>query len=145
MKKRCHAALFSLTLPLLAAGLRTYKPGSPLEHLPNNIELVSEFGERPDFSPDNKSLAFMGKSFGDAFVMDLATRRIRCLTCDILGAAFLRVMHLPSGDYIRRDVLRGRALHTTRSICRNAPARASSVRYTPVRRTTAVSSLAAGL
>lgn len=42
----------------------------------------------------------MTKSFGDAMVIDLATREIRCLTCNIPAAAFLRVMHLPTGDYI---------------------------------------------
>src|SRR5262245_41137936 len=42
----------------------------------------------------------MAKSFGDAFVIDLETRGLRCLTCGIPGAAFLRVMHLPSGDYL---------------------------------------------
>ena len=76
------------------------KPGNPLEHLPKNIEVLTHFGERADFSPDNKSVAFMSKSFGDAFVIDLNTRNIRCLTCNIPAAAFLRVMHLSTGDYI---------------------------------------------
>lgn len=76
------------------------KQGGPLENLPNNIEILTRFGERADFSPDSKSIVFMTKSFGDAMVMDLATREIRCLTCNIPAAAFLRVMHLPTGDYI---------------------------------------------
>ena len=76
------------------------KPGNPLDHLPKNIEVLTHFGERADFSPDNKSIAFMAKSFGDAFVIDLKTRNIRCLTCNIPGTAFLRVMHLSTGDYI---------------------------------------------
>lgn len=42
----------------------------------------------------------MSKSFGDAMVIDLETRRIRCLTCGIPAAAFLRVMHLSNGDFI---------------------------------------------
>ena len=42
----------------------------------------------------------MAKSFGDAFVIDLETRVIRCLTCNMPGAAFLRVMHLSNGDYL---------------------------------------------
>jgi Tol biopolymer transport system component len=42
----------------------------------------------------------MSKSFGDAFVIDLRTRNIRCLTCNIPAASFLRVMHLSTGDYI---------------------------------------------
>lgn len=76
------------------------KPGNPLDHLPKNIEVLTHFGERADFSPDNKSIAFMAKSFGDAMVIDLKTRSIRCLTCNVPAAAFLRVMHLSSGDYL---------------------------------------------
>src|SRR5712692_6255924 len=75
-------------------------PGNPLEHLPSNIEILTHFGERADISPDNQRIAFMAKSFGDAMVLDLKTRAIRCLTCNVPGAAFLRVMHLVSGDYI---------------------------------------------
>ena len=32
--------------------------------------------------------------------IDLKTREIRCLTCNVPAAAFLRVMHLSTGDYI---------------------------------------------
>ncbi len=76
------------------------KQGSPLDHLPKNMEVISYFGERADFSPDNQRIAFMSKSFGDAFVIDLKTRIVRCLTCGIPGAAFLRIMHLSDGNYI---------------------------------------------
>lgn len=76
------------------------RSGNPLEQLPQNIEILTYFGERADISPDNQSVAFMAKSFGDAMVIDLKTRAIRCLTCNVPGAAFLRVMHLVSGDYI---------------------------------------------
>ncbi len=76
------------------------KKGNPLDHLPANIQLLTHFGERADFSPDNKRIAFMTKSFGDAMVYDMGTRTIRCLTCNVPGAAFLRVMHLVTGDYI---------------------------------------------
>jgi GH43 family beta-xylosidase len=76
------------------------KPGSPVDHLPKNIEVLTSFGERADFSPDNKRVAFMAKSFGDAMLVDLETRKITCLTCRVPAAAFLRVMHLVSGDYI---------------------------------------------
>ena len=70
------------------------KPGNPIDHLPKNIEVLTHFGERADFSPDNKSIAFMAKSFGDAMVIDIKTRNIRCLTCNVPAAAFLRVMHV---------------------------------------------------
>src|SRR6476620_3837221 len=74
--------------------------GNPIDHLPPNIEVLTGFGERADFSPDNKRVAFMAKSFGDAMEIDLQTHKITCLTCRIPAAAFLRVMHLASGDYI---------------------------------------------
>jgi hypothetical protein len=74
--------------------------GNPLEHLPPNIEILTHFGERADISPDNQRVAFMAKSFGDAMVVDLKSRIIHCLTCTIPGTAFLRVMHLVTGDYI---------------------------------------------
>jgi hypothetical protein len=90
-------AFVVLALPLSAAGR---KQGNPLENLPPNIEILTHFGERADISPDNQRVAFMAKSFGDAMVIDLKTRVIRCLTCNVPGAAFLRVMHLATGDYI---------------------------------------------
>ena len=87
-----------LLIPPAASDHR--KQGNPLDQLPANEEILTHFGERADFSPDNHSIAFMDKSFGDAFVIDLKTRVIRCLTCSIPAAAFLRVMHLSNGDYI---------------------------------------------
>jgi hypothetical protein len=93
---RFVAALVLIAAPLAAQR----KPGSPLANLPPNIRLLTHFGERADFSPDDRSVAFMAKSFGDAFTIDLRTRIIRCLTCSVPGAAFLRVMHLVSGDYV---------------------------------------------
>ena len=76
------------------------KEGDPLENLPSNVKILTHFGERADISPDNKKIAFMAKSFGDAMIIDLDTREIRCLTCNVPGAVFLRIMHLSNGDYI---------------------------------------------
>ena len=92
-----------LVLALTAATLLAQSPrkqASPLDQLPKHIELLTSFGERADFSPANTEVAFMAKSFGDAFVIRLETRAIRCLTCNVPGAAFLRVMHLSTGDYL---------------------------------------------
>jgi hypothetical protein len=74
--------------------------GDPLQKLPKHIEVLTSFGERADISPDNKQVAFMAKTFGDAMLIDVKTRNITCLTCKIPAAAFLRVMHLSSGDYL---------------------------------------------
>src|SRR4051812_23332089 len=92
--------LLLLSLAMCAALLAQRKTGSPLENLPKNTEILTHFGERADISPDNQRIAFMSGSFGNAFVIDLKTRIVRCLTCGIPGASFLRVMHLVSGDYL---------------------------------------------
>src|SRR5262245_17398340 len=91
------ALLFGLLVIALPA---ERKQGNPLDHLPPNFEILTHFGERADVSPDNLRVAFMAKSFGDAMVIDLKTRAIRCLTCSVPAAPFLRVMHLVTGDYI---------------------------------------------
>jgi hypothetical protein len=88
--------------------------GNPLDHLPPNIEVLAHFGERADISPDNQRVAFMAKSFGDAMLIDLKTRTITCLTCNIPGAVFLRVMHLVTGDYILIGPDHFEDIHTSR-------------------------------
>ncbi len=93
-------SVFIFILLSMAAAAQARKACNPLESLPSQIELLTHFGERADFSPDSREVAFMAKSFGDAFVIDLKTRAIRCLTCNVPGAAFLRVMHLANGDYL---------------------------------------------
>ncbi len=92
--------MVALLFVVAAEGQTARKPGNPIEHLPANIEVLTHFGERADISPDNQRVAFMAKSFGDAMVIDLKTRTITCLTCNVPGTAFLRVMHLVTGDYI---------------------------------------------
>jgi hypothetical protein len=97
MRVLCAAAIVISSSLVLSA---QRKPGSQLDRLPASIEKLTEFGERADISPDSQRVAFMAKSFGDAMVIDLKTRAIRCLTCSVPAAAFLRVMHLVTGDYI---------------------------------------------
>lgn len=74
-------------------------PGQIDAILPPEYKRLTSFGERPSWSPDGKRIAFMEKSFGDAFEIDLETRRIRLLT-NYPHAGFLRVQFLPNGDYL---------------------------------------------
>lgn len=109
--------MISVLAALLACAMATpgqRKTGSPLDALPPTMELLTQFGERADISPDNERIAFMAKSFGDAFVIDLKTRQIRCLTCSVPGAAFLRVMHLSNGDYLLLGPERFKDIRTSR-------------------------------
>src|SRR5947208_1917404 len=104
-----------VALFLLAAERETRQPGNPIEHLPANIEVLTHFGERADISPDNQRVAFMTKSFGDAMIIDLKIRAITCLTCNVPGAAFLRVMHLATDDYILIGPDHFEDIHTSRT------------------------------
>jgi Tol biopolymer transport system component len=99
----------------LSQSQHSRKAGDPLQHLPANIEVLTHFGERADISPDNQRVAFMAKSFGDAMLIDLKTRFITCLTCNVPGAAFLRVMHLVTGDYILIGPDHFEDIHTSRT------------------------------
>lgn len=96
-----HRLLTSSLLAALAVAVplaQGTKRGNPEEHLPKHITQLTAFGERASWSPDGKRIAFMAKSFGDAFVVDVATKTIRLLT-PAPSAGFLRVQYLPSGDY----------------------------------------------
>src|SRR5215467_3583819 len=99
MKQELLLILLSVTLSAAETKLHRVA-GNPLEHLPANVEVLTHFGERADISPDNQRVAFMAKSFGDAMLIDLKTRIVTCLTCNVPAAAFLRVMHVVTGDYI---------------------------------------------
>ena len=108
------ACLVFLTIPASAQENHARTQGNPLDHLPPNIEVLTHFGERADISPDNQRVAFMAKSFGDAMLIDLKTRVITCLTCNVPGTAFLRVMHLVTGDYILIGPDHFEDIHTSR-------------------------------
>ncbi len=105
---------FLIVFLFVASAFAQRKPGNPLDHLPKNVEQLTYFGERADFSPDNQTIAFMDKSFGDAFTINLKDRHIRCLTCNVPGTAFLRVMHLTSSDYLLIGPERFSDLRTSR-------------------------------
>src|SRR5262245_26275293 len=86
-----------------------------LQHLPSNIEVLTHFGERADISPDNQRVTFMAKSFGDAMIIDLKSRVIQCLTCNVPAAVFVRVMHLSTENYILIGPDHFEDMHTSRT------------------------------
>jgi len=64
------------------------------------IRQITDFGERPVWSPDGKKLAFIEKEFGDAYEIDLETKEISCLTCEFNTEGFLRIHYMKDGDYL---------------------------------------------
>jgi len=100
------------TAGLLAA--QGQNTGSPEEQLPPTITQLTAFGERASWSPDGRRIAFMSKSFGDAFVADLSTKMIRLLT-HYPNPGFLRVQYLPNGDFFLIGARTFTDIRTTRS------------------------------
>ena len=96
------------------ANAQSKRTGTPEEHLPPQITHLTGFGERAVWSPDGKRIAFMSKSFGDAFEIDLHTRLTRLLTGHFRHAGFLRVHYLPNGDYFLIGAREFKDIRTTR-------------------------------
>jgi len=123
MKKRCIfgrpflLALLILTVFCIPESIlgQAKKSGSPEENPPKNIIRVTAFGERAAWSPDGKRIAFMSKSYGDAFEINLETKMIRLLTGHFLHKGFLRVQYLPSGDFFLIGAKMFEDIQTTRS------------------------------
>jgi Tol biopolymer transport system component len=88
--------------------------GSPEENPPPNITRLTYFGERASWSPDGSRIAFMSKSFGDAFVVDVRTKAIRLLT-HYANPGYLRVQYLPNGDVFLIGARTFTDIRTTRS------------------------------
>jgi len=93
---------------------QTKKPGNPEKELPPNITPLTGFGERAAWSPDGRRVAFMSKSFGDAFEIDLETKMTRLLTGHFPHAGFLRVQYLPNGDLFLIGARTFTDIHSTR-------------------------------
>ncbi len=65
-----------------------------------NAEMLSPFGGRASFSPDGRKIAFVGKTYGDAYELDIATRTLRNLTNGFPHQGIMRIQYLPSGDFL---------------------------------------------
>ena len=74
--------------------------GNPTYQMPPGVKLISAFGERPVFSPDGRKIAFIGKSYGDAFEYDMASGQTRNLTTHAPHEGFLRIHYLKDGSYL---------------------------------------------
>jgi WD40 repeat protein len=113
-----HRAAAMFVLVSAAVGVlvaHQQKSGGPEDNLPSNITQLTAFGERASWSPDGQRIAFMSKSFGDAFETDVATGRTRLLTGHFVHPGFLRVQYLPTGDLFLIGARTFTDIRTTRS------------------------------
>ena len=71
-----------------------------LDNPPPFHKKVTDWGERPYWSPDGKRLAFIGRNYGDVFEYDLETGAIINITAHGDYHTFLRVLIAHNGDYL---------------------------------------------
>lgn len=93
------AAPFLILLFVYCSG-DSGKDANPLEELPPYITLLTESGERAAWSPDGKKIAFIKKSFSDAFEINIETKETVNLTASSPCHAFLRIQYLPDGNFL---------------------------------------------
>lgn len=74
--------------------------GSPVDHLPPYIRLLTYFGERADWSHDGKKILFLERTFGQAFTVDVDSRTIRPVTLNYFNAGYTRALYLSNGDIL---------------------------------------------
>jgi MYXO-CTERM domain-containing protein len=75
--------------------------GSPLDDLPTYISVLTDFGSRPDWSPDGERLVFIdGAPLGDVLELNVATGETRNLTDGFEHMGFTRAHYLPTGDLL---------------------------------------------
>ncbi len=120
MQVRMRSAIAWLAVVMLLCGsslciAESAKSGNPEDHLPSDITQLTGFGERASWSPDGKRIAFMAKSFKDAFEIDLKTKLTRLLTGHFYHEGFLRIQYLPNGDFFLIGAKKFTDIRTTRS------------------------------
>jgi hypothetical protein len=89
--------VLAIASPALAAG-----DAQPTGQIPGveQAEMLVPFGGRVNFSPDGRKIVFVGKTYGDAYELDLATRRLRNLTRGFPHQGIMRIQYLPDGNFL---------------------------------------------
>jgi hypothetical protein len=93
------------TLAISASALATDKgadatsTSGTLQSL-SDAEMLSPFGGRANISPDGKRIVFVGKTYGDAYELDIATGKLRNLTNGFPHQGVMRIQYLPDGNFL---------------------------------------------
>ena len=80
---------------------RGTRSGSPLDDLPAGMRVLTDVGQRPDWSPDGSSIVFLdGSPLGHVWTVEVATGETRDVTEDFDHRGFSRAYYLSNGDLL---------------------------------------------
>ena len=97
--KRIKAMIAGALLALTGAVCAQDRPAESVPSLAQ-ATMLTPFGGRASFSPDGRRIAFAGKTYGDAYELEIATGRLRNLTRSFPHQGIMRIQYLPSGDFL---------------------------------------------
>lgn len=93
--------LFLFSLVFVSAEERyQFRDGHLVDQLPDYIQQVSGFGERPDWSADSRRLLFVEKPMGEVYELDLKTGLTHPKTRHFTHYGFTRAIYLANGDIL---------------------------------------------
>lgn len=75
--------------------------GSPLDDLPDHISVLTDFGQRPDWSPDGRHIVLLdGSPLGNVWIVNVETKDTRNLTAGLGEQLYSRAYYLSNGDLL---------------------------------------------
>lgn len=100
MRRRLLALAFGSAALATALPNAAAAQAAPRELPADQAVRLSAFGGRAAFSPKGDRVAFVGKSYGDAYEIEVATGKVRNLTAHLPHQGVMRIQYLANGDYL---------------------------------------------
>jgi hypothetical protein len=76
------------------------KDQNPFNDLPPYVSVLTEWGQRPEWSLDGKYIYFMLKDYSEVFRIEPTTRKIKPVTAHYFHESYNRVLCLGNGDLL---------------------------------------------